>query len=131
MSTILIENLGVEATHGLKAREREKPQLFIVDIWARYDSRKAERSDAIGDACNYARLREIAQEVLNSPPHNLLEKLVGEMADKIMEDRRVSWVKIKIRKPHIWNDCVPGVEIERERSEPWSLWNSWIGNFPF
>jgi dihydroneopterin aldolase len=47
-------------------------------------------------------------------PHNLLESLAEEIAKQVLQHSVIS-VEVEIKKPDVWDDCVPGVKIVRSK----------------
>ena len=128
---VFVKDLTVSAIHGVKAREREQAQPFVLNIVAECKSKRAQGSDDVAETVNYSDLKRKALEVMSGPPVNLLEKLAGAIADRILEDLRIWSVVVEITKPSIWDDATPGVSITKERSEPWAIWPFWIGRLPW
>lgn len=115
MDRVFIEGLSVAGKHGVHDDERRGEQEFVLDISATFDTRKAAETDNIGDTIDYVRFRDIAREVIGSETHYLIERIAQKIADRILEDARISEVTIMIRKPTVLPSGVPGVTIVRTR----------------
>ncbi len=115
MDKIFIQDLSVKGKHGVPDAEREKEQEFLLDISIDFDTRKAAASDKIKDTINYSPIRKAAKEVVERSSFYLLEKLADAVAQKILEDTRISNVSVTIRKTEMYEDCTPGVTIVRSR----------------
>lgn len=116
MDTVFLEGLSLKGKHGVQERERQVEQEFLMDIKASFDTSKSAQTDKLADTVDYARFREIAQDVVANNSFYLIEKVVNLIAEKILEDKRIKSVEITIRKPAVYDDCVPGVSIVRTRS---------------
>jgi len=112
---VLLIDLRLRGSHGLGADERARPQEFAVTIECPTDAARAAASDAIDDALDYRRLREIAAEVIGGPPRHLLETLADEMATRILAEIAPSWVRVRVTKlapPGL--EGAAAVEVRRE-----------------
>jgi dihydroneopterin aldolase len=108
--------LRIEASHGAHEKERKASQEFIVDIAVEFDTSKAGTSDKLDDTYDYGLLRGIALEEFAERPRYLIERLAANIADRILEDARITEATVTIRKPHAYPDCVPCVTILRSRA---------------
>jgi dihydroneopterin aldolase len=113
---VLLIDLRMQGSHGLGADERALPQEFAVTIECATDAARAAASDAIADALDYRRLREIAAEVIGGPPRHLLEKLADEIARRILAEVAPGWVRVRVTKlaPPGFEGAA-AVEVRRER----------------
>ncbi|MBI4120701.1 MAG: dihydroneopterin aldolase [Parcubacteria group bacterium] len=116
MSTIFVHNLVVSGIHGVNAKEQEREQPFRISIELEADTSKAETSDSIEDTINYKEVKDIAERIVRGPSLFLLESLASRIAEKILEDKRISSVTISIEKMKIWENGIPGVVIKKQRS---------------
>jgi dihydroneopterin aldolase len=111
---VFIENCTVVAKHGYYKEEHSKEQRFIVSIYAHTTTRDAGLEDDLKQTLNYEHLRMYIYEVLSKSPHNLIESLAEEIAQKVLE-HSVSRVEVEIKKPDVWKDSSPGVRITRSK----------------
>jgi dihydroneopterin aldolase len=95
---VLLIDLRLRGSHGLGADERARSQEFAVTIECPTDAARAAASDAIDDALDYRRLREIVVEVIGGPPRHLLETLADEIASRILAEVAPSWVRVRVTK---------------------------------
>lgn len=93
---ISITGLEVFAHHGLLPEERERGQVFLIDLEMELSDCPACGSDRIGDTVDYAAVIECAAGVATGSSYDLLEKLAAEMAGTILE-RFSPVTKIKVR----------------------------------
>lgn len=114
MDTVFIENCIVEAKHGYYKEEHAKKQKFIVSVYAHTDTKDAGKSDDLKQTLNYEHIRNYIHEVLAQSPHDLIESLAEEIAGKVLV-HNITAVEVEMRKPDVWNDCVPGVRIIRNK----------------
>jgi dihydroneopterin aldolase len=115
MDIVFIENCTVSAKHGYYKEEHAKEQRFVVSIYAYTDVQSAGKHDNLKETLNYEHLRMYIYEVLSKSPHNLIESLAEEIAQKVLGGHAVEKVEIEIKKPDVWKDSSPGVRIMRHR----------------
>lgn len=86
--------------HGLFEQERKDGQDFFVDLTLLVDLRLASTSDSITDTVNYAEITELVVEEIISNPVNLIEKLAGRIADRVLTQHvKVNSVTVTVHKP--------------------------------
>lgn len=123
MSTdkIIISNMKIFAYHGVRPEEKEKGQVFIIDIELTTDLRKAGESDNLKDTVNYAEVYDLVTRITRDNKFNLIEKLAQTISEAILDNyATVENVKIRVKKPEApiegEFDWV-AVEMERSRIE--------------
>lgn len=107
----------VDATIGVYDEERNKKQKILIDLEIEVDATVASRTDSINDSADYAKISEMLVDHIEQTDFFLIETLAQEVADLIVNEFRVPWVRVVLRKPDALEvaDEV-GVEIERVRS---------------
>ncbi len=87
MAADRIELRGLRAlgTHGVLPEERERAQLFEVDLDLEVDLAAAGRSDALSDTVDYGAVARAAADVITGPPADLLEHLAERVAAAAFE----------------------------------------------
>jgi dihydroneopterin aldolase len=96
---IELSGLTVRGRHGVFEHERADGQDFVVDITVWIDLAAAATSDDLADTYDYGALARLAADVIAGPPRNLIEGVGGEIADRVMRDRRVHAVEVTVHKP--------------------------------
>ena len=113
---VFIEGLRLSGKHGVAEHERTTTvQEFVLDIAAELDMGPAAKSDYIADTVDYMRFCEIAKDVISNNSFSLIERVAETIADRILEDARITRVSIKITKPNLLDNGVPGISITRTR----------------
>ncbi|MCL7946120.1 dihydroneopterin aldolase [Marinobacter sp. ATCH36] len=112
--SVLIEGLAVEAVIGVYDWEREVSQQLLVDLEMAWDNRVPAASDDVSDALDYAQVSERVSAYLVQAQPQLLETAAEGIADLLLDEFSVRWVRLTLRKP----GAVPaaaavGVKIER------------------
>ena len=65
------------------------------------DLEKASRSDHLVDTINYPGLFGLVKKVMENSSFNLMERLAGEIARKILNELPVDQVTVRCRKPRV------------------------------
>ncbi len=115
LDTIYLKNYTVVAKHGYYKEEHTKAQRFLVSVIVWVDVQSAGKSDNLKETLNYELLRTIVHDVLMKSPHNLVESLAEEIAERILHHPKITSVQVDIAKPDVWSDCTPGVSIVRNK----------------
>lgn len=115
MDSVFVHGLSVRGRHGVHDRERQEEQEFLFDIAADFDTTEASQTDDLADTVNYSRFVAITERIVSSNSFFLLEKLAGTIAAEILEDKRISAVRITVQKPSVLKSGIPGVTIIRTR----------------
>ncbi|KAL1319984.1 dihydroneopterin aldolase 1-like isoform X2 [Arachis ipaensis] len=77
---LILRGLMFHGFHGVNPEERTLGQKFLVDIDAWIDLRAAGKSDNLSDSVSYTDIYRIVKEVIEGPPHNLLESVAQKIA---------------------------------------------------
>jgi len=86
--------------HGLFDHERKDGQDFFVDLELAVDLTAASKSDSIEDTVNYAEITDLVVEEITSNPVNLIEKLAGRIAERVLNHHlKVQSVSVTVHKP--------------------------------
>ncbi|KAH7525823.1 hypothetical protein ACOSP7_028758 [Xanthoceras sorbifolium] len=117
---LILRGLKFHGFHGVKPEERTLGQKFLIDVDAWMDLRTAGKTDHLSDTISYTDIYRIAKEVVEGPPHNLLESVAHLIATTTLSKYpQISAVRVKVGKPHVAVhgplDYL-GVEITRYRS---------------
>lgn len=109
---IRLTNIELSATHGCYENEKVHPQKFVVDIVCETEN-MLDGSDMLHRTINYENLRAIVFSVFEQPPVNLIETLANQIAERVLKLDHVASVTTTIKKPEIWKDALPEIEIYR------------------
>ncbi|HYB36209.1 MAG TPA: dihydroneopterin aldolase [Mycobacterium sp.] len=96
---IELRGLTVRGRHGIYDHERSDGQDFVVDITVWIDLVDAAASDDLSDTYDYGVLAQRAADIVGGPARNLIETVAGEIADDVMNDKRVHAVEVVVHKP--------------------------------
>ncbi|MFA0414136.1 bifunctional dihydroneopterin aldolase/7,8-dihydroneopterin epimerase [Vibrio renipiscarius] len=114
MDKVFIEQLEVITTIGAYDWEQEIKQKLVLDIEMAHDNRVAGKSDDVADALDYAQVSAAVINHIVNGRFLLVERVAEEVAQLVMSQFNVPWIKIRLTKP----GAVPqakgvGVVIER------------------
>jgi len=112
---IALRGIRVLARHGADPGEREREQLFELDVVVELDLATAAASDEIADTLHYGRLYRKIVDVVRERSHVLLERVAGDVLEVLLEDARVARAKVTVAKPELLDGATPSVTLERER----------------
>lgn len=96
---IELRGLKVRGQHGVFDHERASGQDFVVDITVWIDLAAAATTDDLADTYDYGALAQLAADVVAGPARNLIETVGAQIADQVMDDRRVNAVEVVVHKP--------------------------------
>ena len=100
IATIFIDSLRVEAIIGVYDQERTKKQPLIIDIEMQYDALQASHSDNLNYALDYHTLSNDIHAFVSTSSYQLIEALAEAIAERILLNKLVKTVKIKLSKPN-------------------------------
>ena len=116
MDKVFIEQLEVITTIGAYDWEQEIKQKLVLDIEMAHDNQPAGKSDDVLDALDYAQVSGAVINHIVNGRFLLVERVAEEVAQLIMTQFNVPWIKIRLTKP----GAVPqakGVGVVIERGE--------------
>lgn len=99
MDKVFIEQLVVFTTIGAYDWEKKIKQKLLLDIEMAFDTSIAGRTDELDFALDYAKVSAQVVEFIEAGKFLLIERVAHEVAELIMGQFLVSWVRIKITKP--------------------------------
>lgn len=127
MDKIFIEDLQIDTVIGIYDWERQIRQVISLDIEMRADIRRAAATDGIEDTVNYKEVAKRLIAYVQNCRFELIETLVERIAEIILYEFDIPWVRVKLNKPGaVRYSKNVGVEIVRER-EAGALRDIYIG----
>jgi FolB domain-containing protein len=98
MSRIAIVDLEVQCCVGVTEQERAQPQKLLLTVEMTVDFSSAALTDRVEKTINYQRVVDDLLQFGNGRSWRLLEKLVTNLADRILSDHRPDSVYVEIKK---------------------------------
>ena len=110
--------MRVETIIGIYDWERETRQFVSIDLEMPVDIRRAAATDDIADTLNYKKVAKRILGYVEASSFQLVETLIERIAEIIITEFDVDWVKVTLSKPGaIRNSRDVGVAIERTRAD--------------
>jgi len=96
---VSVKDLIVRAVIGVHPWERKIEQTLVVNVDMAADVRKAAASDDLADALDYSAVAETIAAVLRDGRFRLIETAADRVADRLLADFPLSWLRLELRKP--------------------------------
>jgi dihydroneopterin aldolase len=116
---IEIRGLRVLGIIGVNPEERNRQQPFEIDVDLEADLSLAGKSDELGATVDYGLAVAVAERVVRTESHLLLERVAQRIADDLLALDRIDGVTVTIRKvrPPLPQDvATAAVTITRRRT---------------
>lgn len=114
MDTIFIQGLRVEAMIGAHNWEQRLTRTLVLDLELACDASRTAQHDRLADAVDYKVVSERVRAICAQARHRLIETLAEELAQTLMREFNLPWLKIVVGKPGaISGTDGVGVRIER------------------
>ena len=111
--TLNLTGLRFDANLGILAHEKTAPQPIQVDAELNLGPQALRpKDDDIGHVLDYRKVRQIIIDECTAEHVNLLESLIGKLAQRLMSLPGVRGVRVKIPKLEIFDDCEVAIRIE-------------------
>ncbi len=115
---IFLRDLKTEAIIGIYDWERNIKQPISIDLELPTDVRRAARTDKIEDTLDYKKVAKRVLAFIDDSHYELVETLAESLAQVILREFAVEWIKLAINKPGaIRGSRDVGVMIERSRAD--------------
>jgi 7,8-dihydroneopterin aldolase/epimerase/oxygenase len=118
---VSIRDLRVPAVIGVHDWEREIEQTLIVSVDMvpeTADVRQAAKSDDLADALDYSAVAETIAAVLREGKFRLIETAAERVAERLLADFRLPWLRLELRKPITSSGYTAIITLERTRENP-------------
>jgi len=111
--TLHLTGLRFDANLGILDFERNGPQPILVNASLNLGTQPLRpRDDDIHHVLDYRKVRQIIIDECTSEHVNLLESMIGKLAQRLMLLPNVLGVRVKIAKLEIFDDCEVAIEME-------------------
>jgi 7,8-dihydroneopterin aldolase/epimerase/oxygenase len=114
---VSVRDLSIAAVIGVHPWEREIEQTLqvSVDMIPTAGLRKAAASDDLADALDYSAVAKTIAAVLREGKFRLIETAAERIAERLLADFRLSWLRLELRKPIAAGAYTAIITIERAR----------------
>jgi dihydroneopterin aldolase len=110
---VSVRDLSVQAVIGVLEWERGITQTLIFDVVLAADVASAARTDDLADALDYSAVARTIVSVIQDGRFRLIETAAERVADRLLTDHRVAWLRLEVRKPIASGGYTAAVTIER------------------
>jgi len=110
---LTLTGLRFDASLGILEFEKTAPQPIQVDAELNLGSQALlPLNDEILHVLDYRKVRQIIIDDCTAQHMNLLESLIGKLANRLMQLPGVLGVRVKIAKLEIFEDCEVAIRVE-------------------
>ena len=111
--TLTLTGLRFDANLGILELEKTAPQPIQVDAELCLGPQPLlPHDDDIHHVLDYRKVRKIIIDECTAEHVNLLESLIGKLANRLMQLPGVLGVRVKIAKLEIFDDCEVAIRVE-------------------
>ena len=111
--TLTLTGLRFNASLGILESEKADPQPIQVDAELHLGTQPLlPHDDDINHVLDYRKVRQIIITECTAEHVNLLETLIGKLANRLMQLPGVLGVRVKIAKLEIFEDCEVAIRME-------------------
>jgi 7,8-dihydroneopterin aldolase/epimerase/oxygenase len=115
---IFVHDLATECVIGFVEWERRIKQKVVVDLEFSCDCAQAAVRDDVAEVLDYRKVVKRVLSFVESSDCHLVETLAERLAQVILGEFQVGWVRISLSKPGAFRESRDvGVTIERSRGE--------------
>lgn len=98
MDTIFINGIRCQCVIGVYPWEQVTTQTIVFNLECAANFAPAARSDALEDALDYQQVTERIVEYAQASRVQLIETLITQIADLLMEEFKLSWLRLTLDK---------------------------------
>jgi len=114
MDRIFLKDLRIETVVGVWDWEKQMPQTVSVDLELAADIQAAAAKDTLDATLNYKAVANRVRDFVQESRFQLIETMAEGIAELIMAEFAVPWVKVVLHKPYaIKGSKDVGIIIER------------------
>ncbi|BEP33943.1 MULTISPECIES: dihydroneopterin aldolase [Variovorax] len=111
--TLTLQGLRFDANLGILDQEKTAPQPIQVDAELHLGAQPLlPKDDDIYHVLDYRKVRRIIIDECTAEHVNLLETLIGKLAQRLLQLPGVVGVRVKIAKLEIFDDCEVAIRME-------------------
>ena len=111
--TLTLQGLRFDANLGILDQEKTAPQPIQVDAELHLGAQPLmPQDDDIFHVLDYRKVRRIIIDECTAEHVNLLETLIGKLAQRLLQRPGVVGVRVKIAKLEIFDDCEVAIRVE-------------------
>lgn len=96
---LAVHGLECYGYHGVFDFERREGQIFLIDLVLGLDTSRAAATDDLRETVHYGNLVDEVKAAVERDPVDLIETLAQRIADVVLLERSVEWVRVTVHKP--------------------------------
>ena len=112
---VSIKDLRISAIIGVFDWERQTEQTLTLAVDAAFDVAGAAAGDDIAAALDYSSVARTVKTVVTEGKFRLIETVAERVAQRLIEDFDLTWVRVEVVKPIPSEGYTAAVTIERGR----------------
>ncbi|MEM9471822.1 MAG: dihydroneopterin aldolase [Pseudomonadota bacterium] len=113
---VFVRDLALIAMVGIYEHEKRHPQRILVNIDCAVKEQGGELEDDIKNVVSYEKVVKNVKAIVQDGHVNLVETLAEKIADKVLRNRSIKRVRVRVEKLDIIPEASSvGIEIERTR----------------
>lgn len=114
MDIVYIRDLRIDAVIGIYEWEKRIKQQININLEMGWDNSVPAASDDIKHTLNYKACANLVKDLVNRTEYELVETLAEKIADLLLKEMKIPWIKVAVGKPMAVTDSKEvGVIIER------------------
>ena len=113
MDLVSVRDLSVQAVIGVHDWERGITQTLVIDVVMAAEVARAARTDDLADALDYSAVARTVASVVRDGRFRLIETAAERVAERLLADHPVAWLRLEVRKPIADGAYTAAVTIER------------------
>ncbi len=111
---VFVRDLALIAMVGIYEHEKKHPQRILVNIDCAVKESGGALEDDIRNVVSYEKIVKNIKSIVQDGHVNLVETLAEKIADKVLKNRAIKRVRIRVEKLDIIAEASSvGIEIER------------------
>lgn len=115
MDQVFVSGLEMEAVIGVYDWERTIRQRLVLDLEMAWDIRAAAEQDDLSLTLDYAAVTQRVLEYVSSTHFELIETLAERIAELVLSEFAVPWLRLRLNKPGAVPAATGGVGVVIER----------------
>lgn len=114
---IMLEKIQLSSVIGVNEWERRAPKKLSLDLVLAVNTAAAAQTDDLADTIDYAAVMAQVVAFAAESEFQLLEALAGGIADLVLAEHNVPWVRLALSKPGVMSG-VESIALVIERTHP-------------
>jgi len=111
---IAVRGLEVTARVGVPDEERAVPQRLLLDLRFAAADQPILLNDDIAGTVDYHAVSVRVADIAREKPRRLIETLAEEVASRLLDEFRLRWIEVSVRKFILPNTEWVAVSVRRE-----------------